>query len=113
MAGMDEMNDDDAPRLEDMPNIDDPDVLMFEGMPVTGHGFKITGVTGGFDPRQQFSLAGLPSGTHVRGEWEGKVEDITFKKVKGEDAMLRVHHIRVGDEDVVTLTHITSDLDAE
>lgn len=97
--------------MNDLPHIDDPDVLMFEGLPVTGQGFKITGVTGGFDPRRQFSLAGLPSGTHVRGEWEGVVNDITYKKVKGEPEMLRVHHIKVGEEDVVTLTHIMSDLD--
>lgn len=113
MAGMDEMNDDDAPRLEDMPHIDDPEVLMFEGMPVIGHGFKITGVTGGFDPRQQFNLAGLPSGTKVSGTWEGTVHDILHKKTKGKDEMTRIHCIKVGENDVIALTYAESDLDAE
>lgn len=115
MAPMDEMNDGSNDRYsdDDLPEISDPEIMMFEGMPVTGQGFKITGVAGSVNPRRQFKLAALPSGTHVSGTWEGIVEDIIYEKVKGKKEMTRIHKVKVGDDDVVSMTHILSDLDDE
>lgn len=100
------MADDDDYTL---PEIDEDDVLMFEGLPVTSQIFKITGVKGTVDPRSQFDLAGIPSKTRVRGTFEAVVVDIEHKKVPRADEMIRIHKIKIDDEGFVRLTRIVKE----
>jgi hypothetical protein len=106
MAGVD---DDDL----DLEDVDEDDVLMFEGLPVTSQMFKITGAKGSVDPRSQFDLAGLPSKTRIRGTFEGVVVDIEHKKVPKADEMVRIHKIKIDDQGFVRLTRLLKEKDHE